>query len=90
MPPKKNFFDIVLTKTSVSDMACDAYCALRKCRMNAYGLDIFLKRGMLEWMLAIEEPVAATYRGGLVEDSGTSRNEIVAILVNIMEGRYGI
>jgi hypothetical protein len=53
------------------------------------GLNIFLERGMLEWMLFFENP-KISYRSRPAMNSIGNRNEIVAILSNIMEdGRFG-
>lgn len=79
-----------MTKASLPDTSREAYSALRGGRFNTYGLDIFLRRGMLEWMLAIEKP-AATYRTGTAGSAEANHSEIVAILTNMMEGGlYGV
>jgi len=52
-------------------------------------LNIFLKSGMLEWMLIFEKP-KITHRSRPVLNPGGNRNELVTILSNIMEGgRFG-
>jgi len=77
-------------KANIPDLVCEAYSDLCRYRIRAYGLEIFLRRGMLEWILAIEKHPAA-HIGGAIENSGATRDEFIAILTNIMEdGRYGV
>jgi hypothetical protein len=90
LSPKKNRCNAVLTKAAISDLACEAYYELRRRRTHAYGLDIFFKRGMLEWMLAIERPAAA-YKCRYAETPKANRDELIAILTNMIEeGRHGV
>jgi len=78
-------------KPAFPDTANDAYLELRKCRFGTLGLDLFLKRGMLEWMEALATPSAAMRWQKLPTSAEASHNELVSLLTNMMEvGRHGV
>ena len=73
---KKNRCDTVLVNVSIPDSAREAYHDLIRSRIHTYGLDVFLKCGMLEWMLIIEKPsTERAFKGGAVERPGASARD---------------
>jgi hypothetical protein len=69
-----------------TDSACEAYYDLRNFKIQACGLDVFMKQGMLEWMKSLGKSSVASVRVvASMENPNTKHDEIVALLANMME-----
>jgi hypothetical protein len=90
MPKKKNRCESDRATVIISDIVCEAYRELCGGRFHTYGLDIFLRRGMLEWMRTYTVP-AVTRTHKPMEPHKIKVDECIALLTNMMEaGQYGI
>ena len=74
------------TKVTIPEETEDAYQKLCIGGFYTYGLELFLRRGMLEWLMAFAEPaIKMPHKHESLESAEIRHNELITLMTNMME-----